>query len=68
MRYFFVSYNYSNSYQDGVGFITLILVNFPPASYIEKRIKEKYIPANTNICIQNIFEFKDEKDYNDFKR
>lgn len=69
MRYFLITYHIPfETRKSQFGTIIITLGNFPPKEYIINQIKEMLNTSLENISITNIFEFKDHKDYNDFKR
>lgn len=75
MRYFTVSVKITiNNTVSFSNEITLSVENFPSRAFIKEKMIEHYenisktpVKESSGILILNIFEFKDEKDYNDYQ-
>lgn len=63
MRYFLITFNLKDI--ASIGNIVLEHPTFPSHSFISRQIAEQYL-YNYEIVIINIFEFKNEEDYNNF--
>ena len=76
MRFFFFAYNFSSSLHSGSGSLWLKCETFPNRNAIlkmaESHISQRYKydkacePVSIAVSITNIFEFRNEEDYNNF--
>ena len=71
MRYFFISYSWICNALSGFGNLYLSSKKFPAQSVLENHaqnlFKKSIVSLKPNITILTVFEFKNKKDFNNFK-
>ncbi len=61
MRYFLISFRWKKDWHEGYGKIWFHINRFPSLEFIKNKAGDE------DIIILNIYEFKNKKDYNDFR-
>ena len=67
MRYFFISYSVRNNNITAEGNLLISQDKFPNNNYLRNYIDKEYGYEINDLVIMNLFEFKNKKDYLDFK-